>query len=72
MLDPAVDVDPTPAWSHCRVCPFRIPCVAMQRGEDAGRLLATGCERRRPEDLEEGRLGGTSWSLGRGARPRRW
>jgi len=72
MLDPTVDVDPTPAWSHCRVCPFRIPCVAMQRGEDAGRLLATGYERRPPEELEEGRLGGTSWGLGRGARPPRW
>ena len=72
MLDPGVDTDPTPAWSHCRQCPFRTPCVVMQRGEDAGRLLTTGYERRPPDDLEEGRLGGASWGLGRGARPPRW
>ena len=44
----------------------------MQRGEDAGRLLTTGDERRPPDDLEEGRLGGARWSLGRGVRPPRW
>ena len=72
MLDPGVDIDPTPAWSHCGRCAFRTPCVVMQRGEDAGRLLATGYERRPPDELEEGRLGGASWGLGRGARPPRW
>jgi hypothetical protein len=71
MLDPGVDTDPTPAWSHCEGCPFRRPCVALQRGEDAGRLLATGYGPRPPDDLEEGRLGGASWGMGRGARPPR-
>jgi hypothetical protein len=67
-----VGIDPTPAWSHCRRCPFRTPCVEIQRGEDAAALLATGYRARGPDDLEEGRLGGASWGLGRGARPQRF
>jgi hypothetical protein len=65
-------VDPTPIWSSCEQCLFRSPCVRLQRGEDASALLATGYERRPPDDLEEGRLGGTSWGMGRGARPKRF
>lgn len=72
MVADDVSVDPTPAWSHCRRCPFRSPCVVMQRGEDASSLLAAGYRQRPPDDLEEGRLGGTSWGLGRGARPKRF
>jgi hypothetical protein len=69
MLDPSVSMDPTPSWTHCQWCAFRAPCLAMNRGEDASSLLADGYRERRPDVLEEGRLGGTSWSLGRGAAP---
>jgi len=70
MLD-AVDVrpDPTPDWSHCRACSFRAPCLAMNRGEDAEPLLAAHYRVRPEEAPVEGRLGGRTWSTGRGARP---
>ena len=70
MLD-AVDLrpDPTPDWSHCRACPFRPPCLAMNRGEDAEPLLAAHYRVRPEEAPVEGRLGGRTWSTGRGARP---
>ena len=70
MLD-AVDLrpDPTPDWTHCRACPFRPPCLAMNRGEDAEPLLAAHYRVRPEEAPVEGRLGGRTWSTGRGARP---
>lgn len=66
MLDPALAVDPTPEWSHCSRCSFRSPCMATNRGHDAARLLAEGYEKRPPDVVEEGRLGGAAWGLGRG------
>jgi hypothetical protein len=72
MLDSADGVDPTPIWTHCQGCLFRSPCVLMQRGEDASQLVAAGYVRQPPDDLEEGRLGGVSWGMGRGAAPRRF
>ena len=46
------------------------PCLAMNRGDDAAALLADALRRARPPDvLEEGRLGGVSWGMGRGAAP---
>jgi hypothetical protein len=72
MLDAEDAPDPTPDWSHCQRCPFREPCIVLQRGDDASALLASGYVRRPPDDLEEGRLGGTSWGMGRGARPPRF
>jgi hypothetical protein len=65
-------VEPTPAWAHCRECAFRAPCIAMNRGDDASGLLARNYRSRPPDDLEEGRLGGVSWGLGRGAAPPRF
>ena len=69
MLDPSLRVDPTPAWSHCSRCGFRPPCLALIRGQDAEPLLAEGYRARPPDVLEEGRLGGVSWGMGRGAAP---
>jgi hypothetical protein len=68
MIDPDVRVEPDPSWVHCARCPFRAPCIVMNRGEDADELL-TGYDVRGPDRLEEGRLGGTSWGMGRGAAP---
>ena len=63
---------PDPGVVALPACAFRSPCVLMQRAEDASPLLATGYERRPPDDLEEGRLGGVSWGMGRGAMPKRF
>ena len=67
MLAPHIDIDPTPEWSHCSRCSFRAPCIAMNQGGDASALLAGAYRRRPPDVLEEGRLGGVSWGLNRGA-----
>jgi hypothetical protein len=72
MLDPELTVDPSPAWAHCGKCAFRTPCITINRGDDAGPLLDAGYRRRPPDELEEGRLGGASWGLGRGAAPPRF
>jgi hypothetical protein len=69
MLADDVTLDPTPAWSHCCDCSFRSPCLALNRGEDAEPLLAADFRRRSPDVMEEGRLGGASWGMGRGAAP---
>ena len=69
MLDPAVPLDPTPSWTHCARCAFRAPRPQWNRGEDPSALLAERYRERPPDQLEEGRLGGTSWGMGRGAAP---
>jgi len=51
-----IRVDPTPAWSHCRRCPFRAPCLAMNAGKDATALLDANY-RPRPRDA----LGRPKW-----------
>ena len=72
MLDPALTIDATPDWSHCSECGFRCPCLAMERGEDVSALLTAGYQARSADVIEEGRLGGVSWGLGRGAAPPRF
>lgn len=49
-------VEPRPAWSHCRRCAFRAPCIAMNAGRDATALLDENY-RPRPRDA----LGRPKW-----------
>jgi hypothetical protein len=65
-------VEPTPRWEHCRACAFRAPCIAMNRGDDPSALFARDYRPRPADQLEEGRLGGVSWGMGRGAAPPRF
>ena len=71
MLDSTTGTDPNPDWQHCSRCVFRSPCIARMMGDEArsDSLLAGGYRKREAEPLEEGRLGGVSWSVGRGAAP---
>jgi hypothetical protein len=69
IIDPGLRAYPNPTVGNCGPCPFRAPCMAMQRGEDPGAMLAASYRRRQGDDLEEGRLGGMTWGMGRGARP---
>lgn len=71
MLDPDLPLYPTPG-PDCASCPFVAPCLAMQDGHDAEDLLDRDYRLRPPEQLEEGRLGGTTWGMGRGAMPVRF
>jgi len=68
-----VAVYPSPSEA-CHRCPFSAPCVALYEGRDteANAILASSYEPRPAPELEEGRLGGVTWSTGRGAAPPRF
>lgn len=68
MVDQGLAVFPTPA-PDCDVCAFLAPCLAMQDGHDAEDLLSRDYRPAPPEEPEEGRLGGATWGMGRGAMP---
>jgi hypothetical protein len=69
MLGDALAVYPTPSPDPCGVCAFRAPCLALNEGGDAESILSDRFRRRPPEAPEEGRLGGATWSMNRGAAP---
>lgn len=68
MLDEGLALYPTPG-PGCPSCPFVAPCLAMQDGNDVEAMLARDFRPRPFEELEEGRLGGATWGMGRGAMP---
>jgi hypothetical protein len=72
MIDPATRLYPNPTTDGCARCAFRAPCRAMNVGEDVAALLAASYHRLPEDTWEEGRLGGASWSMSRGARPNRF
>jgi hypothetical protein len=58
-----------PSDANCRPCPFLDPCLATRAGQDSEFLLRSAFRTRLPDELEDGRLVGASWSTGRGAAP---
>ena len=62
-------IDPDPSDANCPACPYLAPCLALFAGKDAEPALLSGYRKRPPESLEEGRLGGGAWGMGRGAAP---
>ncbi len=64
-----VDVYPEPGPDKCPGCAYFEPCRAMSAGRDAEPILLSGYRRRPRESPAEGRLGGRTWGLGRGAAP---
>jgi hypothetical protein len=69
MTRAGVAVYPAPGWDVCSTCSYRPPCIALDTGIDAGPVLDAGYRRRPPVTVQEGRLGGVTWSMGRGAAP---
>jgi hypothetical protein len=69
MTRAGVAVYPSPSWDICSACAFRPPCMALNTGADAEAVLDAGYRRRPPAEVQEGRLGGATWSMGRGAAP---
>ena len=67
-----VAVFPSPSEASCSRCAFARPCLAMYEGRDPEAILASDFRARAPAELVEGRLGGVSWSTGRGAAPPRF
>jgi hypothetical protein len=72
MTDPRLPLYPNPSPVNCAACAYRTPCIAVNEGADAEAVLATSYRVRPPEPVQEGRLGGSSWSMGRGAAPPRF
>lgn len=70
--DPALAIYPSPAAEICLPCPYRAPCLILNEGSDPEAELARSYRQRAPEVIEEGRLGGATWSMNRGAAPPRW
>ncbi|MGH9223033.1 MAG: PD-(D/E)XK nuclease family protein [Acidimicrobiales bacterium] len=64
-----VRIYPNPSLAHCGACDYRPPCVAANAAGSAGAVLSESYRKRPPEVLEEGRLGGVTWAMGRGAAP---
>jgi hypothetical protein len=59
---------PSPTPEHCAPCVFRAPCMAKDSGGDVPALLAAGYNQSL-DCVPIGKIGATSWSVGRGAAP---
>lgn len=71
MTDSVVALYPHPTRTNCGNCAYRRPCIAINWGQDPSAILAADYRIRGPE-TEEGRLGGVTWSMNRGAAPPRF
>ncbi len=69
MTGAGVAVYPSPSWPVCSGCAYRPPCIALNTGTTADDVLARSYRHRAPEEEQAGRLGGVTWSIGRGAAP---
>lgn len=67
-----LDVYPSPEPEVCARCAYTAPCLTLNEGGDPGPELERDYRRRDPEPVEEGRLGGATWSMNRGAAPPRF
>ncbi|MGH3604149.1 MAG: hypothetical protein ACRDQI_09000, partial [Pseudonocardiaceae bacterium] len=65
-------VYPSPEPDVCAQCSYRTPCLILNQGDDATGELSKSYRHRPPESVQEGRLGGVTWSMNRGAAPPRW
>lgn len=73
MVDPDLAIYPTPVAEHCTRCDYRSPCVALNQSGDVQEILSRDYTIRPDDEPEEGRLGGVTWSMSRGAAPpTRW
>jgi hypothetical protein len=69
---PDLQVYPSPAPEVCSRCLYRSPCVILNQGQDPSAELAKSYRTRPAESVQEGRLGGVTWSMNRGAAPPPW
>ena len=69
IIDSKLRLYPNPMWVNCSRCDFRQPCRAMYEGADAAAILSTFYRKRSDDEFEPGRLGGSTFSMDRGAIP---
>lgn len=71
-ISPNLQIYPSPSPEVCSRCLYRSPCLIVNQGEDPTAELSQSYRPRPPETVEEGRLGGVTWSMNRGAAPPPW
>jgi hypothetical protein len=69
---PDLRVYPSPSPEVCSRCSYRSPCLIVNQGQDPTAELSASYRHRPPEPVQEGRLGGVTWSMNRGAAPPPW
>jgi hypothetical protein len=62
---------PSPA-THCSVCDFAAPCLALFEGRDPEPILEARFRQRPMGTQPKPRLGQATWGFGRGAAPPQW
>ncbi|MGH3885449.1 MAG: hypothetical protein ACRDSZ_02590 [Pseudonocardiaceae bacterium] len=67
-----LEIYPSPEPGVCARCSYRPPCLMLNQDDDATAELSRSYQHRSPEPIQEGRLGGATWSMNRGAAPPRW
>jgi hypothetical protein len=67
-----LEIYPSPAPGVCARCAYRPPCLVLNQGGEVSAELSRSYRHRAPEPVQEGRLGGVTWSMNRGAAPPRW
>jgi hypothetical protein len=70
--NPDLEIYPSPEPGVCARCSYRPPCLMLNQGGEVSAELSRSYRHRAPELLQEGRLGGATWSMNRGAAPPRW
>jgi PD-(D/E)XK nuclease superfamily len=69
LANPEVRIYPNPSLENCRYCDYLRPCIAMNEGLNASAILETSYRKRGDEESDAGRIGGSTWSVDRGAMP---
>lgn len=69
---PDLQIYPSPAPEVCSRCLYRTPCLIVNQGQDPAAELSTSYRQRPLDTVQEGRLGGVTWSMNRGAAPPPW
>jgi hypothetical protein len=69
---PDLQIYPSPGLEVCSRCLYRSPCLIVNQGQDPSAELLKSYRSRPAEDIQEGRLGGVTWSINRGAAPPPW
>jgi hypothetical protein len=67
-----LQVYPSPGPEACSRCRYRAPCLIVNQGQDPTAELSKSYRQRPAETMQEGRLGGVTWSMNRGAAPPPW
>jgi len=67
-----LEIYPSPTPEVCARCAYRRPCLVLNQGDEVSAELSRSYRHRTPEPIQEGRLGGVTWSMNRGAAPPRW